>query len=222
MAMSCAHNRSSGPHHLLITVLCIVGVSMALFDGLDDRCTRGKTNVLVWAGTSALGAFVNLLAFFAVIDIYLKFYDAIFHRGLILEELPCNKRPQMHERDEQETFQKIEEVLSTGRLAIVTIALTLIICSISCFWSFQMNTGKCGESPATTEDVDVDENPVANDDGDNTGSAEGDGGDAGENNVDRKTICDALSNTAKTLAKKDYSLGQQVRDNWDHLLLQAN
>ena len=128
----------------------------------------------------------------------------------------------MHERDEQEEFQKIEEVLSTGRLAIVTIALTLIICSISCFWSFQMNTGKCGESPATTEEVDVDENPVANDDGDNTGSAEGDGGDGGENNVDRKTICDALSNTAKTLAKKDYSLGQQVRDNWDHLLLQAN
>jgi hypothetical protein len=199
---------------------------MALFDGLDDRCTRGKTNVLVWAGTSALGAFVNLLAFFAAIDIYLKGYDAILYKGLILEELPCNERP--HERDEQEDFQEIEEVLSTGRLAIVTIALTLIICSISCFWSFQMHAGKCGESPATTEDVDVDENPVANDDGDNTGSAEGaggaegDGGDAGENNADRKTICDALSNTAKTLAKKDYSLGQQVRDNWDHLLLQAN
>ena len=59
----------SGPHHGPITALCIFGVCMALFDGCCGCCSCGKKNVLAWAGTSGLGAFVNFLAFVAVLDI---------------------------------------------------------------------------------------------------------------------------------------------------------
>ena len=183
MAMSCAHNRSSGPHHLLITVLCIVGVSMALFDGLDDRCTRGKTNVLVWAGTSALGAFVNLLAFFAAIDIYLASRDYLMDLGVIGAGTPgCHENEELNE-----LILEVKDAFSKAGRAIVTITLTLITRSISCFWGFKMNAGKCGKSPATTWDAgdfdlqhQFDENPVANDEDGDDGDG-GDGDDGGDN-----------------------------------------
>ena len=128
--------RGSGP--LPICALCIFGVSMALFDGCCGCCTCGKKNVLAWAGTNAIGAVVNLLAFVAALDIYLCLRAVLSSLG----------------SDDDGLAEGAAEVVAESMkvlLALVTITLTLVTRTTSCIWGVQMNSGKCGESPAVED-----------------------------------------------------------------------
>jgi hypothetical protein len=124
---------------LPICALCIFGVCMALFDGCCGCCTCGKKNVLAWAGTNAIGAVVNLLAFVAALDIYLCL-------RAVLSSLGAPDASDFLLGAAEGVAERMKVLL-----ALVTITLTLVTRTTSCIWGVQMNSGKCGESPAVED-----------------------------------------------------------------------
>ena len=150
LRVRCVRHRGSGPHHLPICALCIFGVCMALFDGCCGCCTCGKKNVLAWAGTNAIGAVVNLLAFVAALDIYLCIRAVMSSLGLD-DDGGGGGGGDGGGGGGGDGSGNINEDGAKLLLAMVTITLTLVTRTTSCIWGVQMNSGKCGDPPAAED-----------------------------------------------------------------------